>query len=69
MGIVDYIGEDIIKQKLEIQLDKRTQKKVVIEYAETKVLRDTLEQLKKQKYQLEQMIKNIEDGIHDKNTY
>lgn len=67
--IVDYIGEDIIKQKLEIQLDKRTQKKVVIEYAETEVLRDTLEQLKKQKYQLEQMIKNIEDGIHDKNTY
>ena len=68
-GIVAYIGEDIIKQKLEIQLDKRTQKKVVIEYAETKVLRDTLEQLKKQKYQLEQMIKNIEDGLHDKNTY
>jgi hypothetical protein len=26
-------------------------------------------QLKKQKYQLEQMIRNIEDSIHDKTTY
>lgn len=68
-SIVAYIGEDIIKQKLEIQLGKGTQKKVAIEYAEKEVLRDTLEQLKKQKYQLEQMIKNIEDGINDKNTY
>lgn len=68
-SIVAYIGEDIIKQKMEIQLGKGTQKKVATEYAEKEVLRDTLEQLKKQKYQLEQMIKNIEDGINDKNTY
>jgi hypothetical protein len=68
-SIVAYIGDDIIKQKLEIQLSERTQKKVDIEYAEKEVLKDTLEQLKKQKYQLEQMIRNIEDSIHDKTTY
>lgn len=65
---IDYIGEGIIKNKLEIALqEKEPKKKNVVRESEKTVIKETIQQLKGQKKYLEQMISNLEETINDKN--
>ena len=65
---INYIGEGIIKNKLEAALRKKSQKKkIVVDESEKTVIQETILQLKRQKIYLEQMIANLEETINDKN--
>lgn len=65
---INYIGEGIIKSKLEVALrEKRQKKKIVADEAEKTVIQETVLQLRRQKIHLEQMIANLEETINDKN--
>ena len=65
---INYIGEGIIKSKLEVALrEKRQKKKIVADEAEKTVIQETVLQLRRQKINLEQMIANLEETINDKN--
>lgn len=66
-NVIDYVGEGIIKQKLEFELRNRKQKKKRLLEGSEKVIQDTLYQLKKQRSHLEQLIRNLEETINDKN--
>lgn len=65
---INYIGEGIIKNKLEVALrEKGQKKKIVVGEAEKTVIQETVLQLKRQKIHLERMIANLEESINDKN--
>lgn len=60
---INYIGEGIIKSKLEVALrEKRQKKKIVADEAEKTVIQETVLQLRRQKIHLEQMIANLEEN-------
>lgn len=60
---INYIGEGIIKNKLEAALRKKSQKKkIVVDESEKTVIQETILQLKRQKIYLEQMIANLEEN-------
>lgn len=66
--IINYIGEDIIKDKLQVMLrEKKQKKKIVVDETEKSVIQETILQLKRQKNHLERLISNLEETINDKN--
>lgn len=66
--IIRYIGEGIIKEKLERALNNRQEKKSFkLTEAENTVIHDMLYKLKEQRDHLEQLIKELEEKTNDKN--
>ena len=67
--MIDYIGEGLIRKKLEEELNRDTGgEKAVVSDEERTVLRDTLTKLRAQRNYMDGLIKELEDKIDDKNT-
>lgn len=67
--MIDYIGEGIIRKKLEEELNRDTgEEKAVVSDKEKTVIRDTLIKLREQRSYMDGLIKELEDKIDDKNT-
>lgn len=68
--MIDYIGEGLIRKKLEEELNRDTRgEKTAVSDEERTVIRDTLTKLREQRSYMDGLIKELEDKIDDKNAY
>ena len=67
---IEYVGNEIIRQKLNAMLErKNTSQTVAVRESDKGIFQDTLKQLKEQKKMIEEMIHLIEVRTNDKNFY
>ena len=62
---IDYIGDELIKEKLLLALERQGELTEKIDEEKKSALKETLDRLKSQKQQMEQTIHYIEDLLND----